>query len=539
MVTTAVAASLFRHRSRPAVYWLFLFTISLIFWTTTRIVILVRRGVGPPRSELLAELGLVQLDLPLPHIGAASMSISFLLFALEYTGREHLAKRSTAIALSIVPAVALVMLFTNDLHNLFWTEITRVDGSVGWYTPNGPVGWLYIVYLYVMIISAIGLLLRWAVRIRNVYRWQSIAIVVGVLTPLVANFMTLWTPDLTPVSFAFTGICLWVAMYRYQLSEVIPIARSTVMDQIDEGVVVINTDQQVVDYNDAAEQLLGLSESSIGRATQECFSRVDEFEFDGQLLEERETESTIETDAGERIVDINVSPLFDGRDSLVGQTVLLRDVTEERTWQRQLEEKNERLDQFARIVSHDLRNPINVASGHLSLIRDTGSEQSIDKVEQSLDRMEAIIEDVLTLARHGESIGETEPVSLDAHGERAWSHVDTAEATLVVDCDRTIDADPDRLLQLFENLFRNAVEHGREDVTVTVGTDGSSFYVADDGPGIPEDEREKVLDSGYTTAQNGTGFGLAIVTQIAQAHDWTVTVTESAAGGARFEIHGI
>lgn len=539
MVTTAVAASLFRHRSRPAVYWLFLFTISLIFWTTTRIVILVRRGVGPPRSELLAELGLVQLDLPLPHIGAASMSISFLLFALEYTGREHLAKRSTAIALSIVPAVALVMLFTNDLHNLFWTEITRVDGSVGWYTPNGPVGWLYIVYLYVMIISAIGLLLRWAVRIRNVYRWQSIAIVVGVLTPLVANFMTLWTPDLTPVSFAFTGICLWVAMYRYQLSEVIPIARSTVMDQIDEGVVVINTDQQVVDYNDAAEQLLGLSESSIGRATQECFSRIGEFEFDGQLLEERETESTIETDAGERIVDINVSPLFDGRDSLVGQTVLLRDVTEERTWQRQLEEKNERLDQFARIVSHDLRNPINVASGHLSLIRDTGSEQSIDKVEQSLDRMEAIIEDVLTLARHGESIGETEPVSLDAHGERAWSHVDTAEATLVVDCDRTIDADPDRLLQLFENLFRNAVEHGREDVTVTVGTDGSSFYVADDGPGIPEDEREKVLDSGYTTAQNGTGFGLAIVTQIAQAHDWTVTVTESAAGGARFEIHGI
>lgn len=476
--------------------------------------------------------------MPLPHIGAAAMSIFLLLFAFEYTGNEHLATRSTAFVLPIVSTLCLLALLTNDAHYLFWTEMTQIPDSDGWYTPNGPIGWVYIVYHYLIVLAAIGLLIWWAVRTRDVYRGQSIAIVAGILIFLVTNFVTLWTIDLTPISFAFTGVCFWVAMYRYQLSEVVPIARSTVMDQVDEGVVVINTNQQVVDYNDAARQLLDPPESSIGHAAQECFGTIDGFEFDDQMLEERETEATVETDTGERIVAIRESPLYDKRGSLLGQTVLFRDVTEERTRQRQIERQNERLNQFAQVVSHDLRNPLNVASGHLSLVRE-GSKESIDEVEKSLNRMEVIIEDVLTLARQGQSIGETESVTLKAQAEEAWSQVDTGEATVVIDCDRTIVADPDRLLQLFENLFRNAVEHGGEDVTVTVGADESRFYVADDGPGIPDDERDRVLESGYTTAEEGTGFGLDIVTQIAQAHGWTVTVTDSAAGGAQFEIHGI
>lgn len=538
VVTGAVAATLFRYRSRPEAYWLFWFMISLLFWTVTRLVIMIRRSVGPPQPELLAESGLIPLDMALPHVGGAAMSIFLLLFTLEYTGNEHLATRTTALGLSLVSVLSLLALLTNDAHYLFWTEMTRIPTGDGWYTPNGPIGWVYIVYHYLIVLSAVGLLTWWAVRTRDVYRGQSIAIVAGVLVLLVTNSISLWTLDLTPISFVFTGICLWVAMYRYRLSEVIPIARSTVMDQIEEGVVVIDRDEQVVDYNDAARQLLDLPESSIGRPARECFATMDGFEFDDQMLEERETEATIQTGSGERIIDIKEAPLYDERGSLVGQTVLLRDVTEERTWRRQIEQQNEQLEQFAQVVSHDLRNPLNVATLHLSSVKE-GSTESIDEVERSLNRMEAIIEDVLTLASQGKSISDTESVSLRARAEEAWGNVDTAEASVHIDCDRWIDADPERLLQLFENLFRNAVEHGGEDVTVTVGADESSFYVADDGPGIPDDERDSVLESGYSTAEEGTGFGLAIVEQIAQAHGWTVTVTESPAGGAQFEIHGL
>ncbi|MFD1643993.1 sensor histidine kinase [Halohasta litorea] len=102
----------------------------------------------------------------------------------------------------------------------------------------------------------------------------------------------------------------------------------------------------------------------------------------------------------------------------------------------------------------------------------------------------------------------------------------------------TIEADDDRLGQLLENLFRNAIEHGGDEVTVTVGTMDDGFYVEDDGSGIPEDKRDSVFTAGYSTSEDGTGFGLSIVNQIAEAHGWDVGLTESKAGGARFDITG-
>ena len=134
--------------------------------------------------------------------------------------------------------------------------------------------------------------------------------------------------------------------------------------------------------------------------------------------------------------------------------------------------------------------------------------------------MESLIDDLLTLAREGKKVTDPEPVALDELIENCWQTVDTAAATLVADVDRTMWADQSRVRQLLENLLRNAVDHGGDDVTITVGTLDEGFYVADDGPGIPEEEREHIFESGYTTSDDGTGFGLVIVQEIANAHDW-------------------
>jgi signal transduction histidine kinase len=155
--------------------------------------------------------------------------------------------------------------------------------------------------------------------------------------------------------------------------------------------------------------------------------------------------------------------------------------------------------------------------------------------------MEELIEEVLTLARQGQPINETETIDLSAVAARCWQMVETASAEPATEDDLTFIADGDRLQQLLENLFRNATEHGDEDVTIRVGAiDGDDgFYVADDGPGIPPEEREQVFESGYTTADNETGFGLAIAEEIADAHGWIITITESADDGAQFEIRGV
>jgi signal transduction histidine kinase len=156
--------------------------------------------------------------------------------------------------------------------------------------------------------------------------------------------------------------------------------------------------------------------------------------------------------------------------------------------------------------------------------------------------MEDLVEDLQSLTLAEQPVQETERVSLGRLADESWSLVETDGATLRVDADGRFEADPHRLQQVFENLFRNAVEHGGEGVTVRVGTiDGNptaGFFVADDGRGIPPDEREAVLESGYSSA-DGTGLGLAIVDGIVGAHDWDLSVTESADGGARFEVTGV
>jgi len=228
---------------------------------------------------------------------------------------------------------------------------------------------------------------------------------------------------------------------------------------------------------------------------------------------------------------------------------------ERRERERGLERENARLSKFASVVSHDLRNPLSVAQGHLQVLAaGDGGEETVEEVAAALDRMEALIEDVLTLARDGEVVDDPEVVSLPAAATDAFRVVDAPEITLDVPRDvPNVRADPERLQTVLENLFRNSVEHGSTsnwtqsgdsvehgDVTaLAVGVDDGVLYVADDGTGIPEDDRESVFEYGYTTNEDGTGFGLAIVEEIADAHGWTVSLTESDAGGARFEFHGV
>ena len=272
---------------------------------------------------------------------------------------------------------------------------------------------------------------------------------------------------------------------------------------------------------------------------------------------------------------IQTLPVRDEAGDIVSGIAVLQNVTERERRERELARQNERLEEFASVVSHDLRNPLNVAEGHVDLLRRDCDSERLDTISSAHDRMNALIDDLLTLAREGREVGSLEPVDIDGCVERCWRNVDTADATIELRTDRTIRADRSRLQQLLENLMRNAVEHGStspranapedavehgstspranapEDavehgstsdgatVAVAVGAVDGGFYVEDDGPGIPESERDVVFEAGHTTSEDGTGFGLSIVERVAEAHDWSIRVGESAVGGARFEITGV
>jgi signal transduction histidine kinase len=198
------------------------------------------------------------------------------------------------------------------------------------------------------------------------------------------------------------------------------------------------------------------------------------------------------------------------------------------------------IDRVASVLSHDLRNPLDVAKARLRAGRD-GDDEHFEHVARAHDRMERIIEDVLTLSRGEEFIDPEAEVDLEAVAESGWETVETENATLaVVDGLPTTTADEDRVERLFENLFRNAAEHG-DDPEVRVGRlkGGEGFYVADDGPGIPSEERSAVFEPGYSSHDHGTGLGLSIVERIAEAHGWHVAAVAADGGGARIEIRGV
>jgi PAS domain S-box-containing protein len=202
-------------------------------------------------------------------------------------------------------------------------------------------------------------------------------------------------------------------------------------------------------------------------------------------------------------------------------------------------ERQQRLEEFTRVVSHDLRNPLNVATGHLDLVANECDSDHLDSVRRALERMEALIEDLLILARDNKEVSDTQPVDLATIADGCWENVQTEQGRIITTVDRTVWADSSRLKQVFENLFRNAAEHGGEEVTVTVGELADGFYIEDDGPGIPFNDRDAVFEPGYSQSANGTGFGLNIVEQIVTAHDWRIRVTDGTDGGARFEITNV
>lgn len=203
-----------------------------------------------------------------------------------------------------------------------------------------------------------------------------------------------------------------------------------------------------------------------------------------------------------------------------------------------LNRRNEQLNRVASAVTHDLRGPLSVAKGRLELATRESPSRHHDEIAVALDRIDELSEELLLLARAEDATVELEPIDLAAVARRSWRCTATDEAVLNVATERTIAADRRQLQRLLENVFDNAIEHGGTDVTVTLGElgDGSGFYIEDDGSGITPSDADRVFESGYSTAEGGTGLGLAIVDRVAAAHGWERALTDSEAGGARFEF---
>ena len=329
-----------------------------------------------------------------------------------------------------------------------------------------------------------------------------------------------------------------------------------VVETVNDGIYVKDEENVFTMVNETFAEMVGYERDElVGRdsslvVSDEVVEAADQLYRD-LATGDRETETAeapLEAASGETVeteASFALIPRADGSDA--ERVGVVRDIAERKERERQLEQQNQRLESFASMLAHEIRNPLSIAQIYLRNAR-SGEEAAFDEVGDALERMEEIIDILLILARGSESAFDPEPVALSETATEVWSNLAADPGRLSVDTDIVLESEPHHLQHVVENLFQNALEHA-DDVTVRVGSldavreeserTTGGFYVEDDGPGIPDAARERIFEAGYTTDSTGLGLGLTFIDQIVDAYEWELALTESESGGARFEFTNV
>ncbi|MDZ7730009.1 MAG: HAMP domain-containing sensor histidine kinase [Natrialbaceae archaeon] len=219
-----------------------------------------------------------------------------------------------------------------------------------------------------------------------------------------------------------------------------------------------------------------------------------------------------EATEGKRLFTVSKTPLHG--DEVTGSVFLLHDVTTLEHQRRTLAQQNERLDAFASTISHDLRNPLSVLSGYAEMARESGDPEHFDVIDETIETMDTFLEDLLVLARQGETIDDPEPVSLAAVAEKASADIASSDVDLTIVGDRTASRPTETgSRQVLSNL---------SEMPSTTGSEGQIRLEPTDAGFAIEDER-----AGHVHMKSGTRFSSPGTPRASQAPDsgWPSCVT--------------
>jgi PAS domain S-box-containing protein len=485
------------------------------------------------------------------QLTASAVAVAFLfLFVAEYTGRRELLSGRYRAAIAVEPVALTALVWTNGAHGLVYDPSMPGGGIVA---GMGPALAAHAVYSYLLVALSLALLVGFLARTNYRYRRQVYAIAAGAVAPLLGNVLYLFGPvpfDLTPVSYAVTGLLLTGAVARADLLRVAPIARTAVVDTAPVGVVVLDGEGRVVDVNPEARRLFDTKERPpVGAGYRTLFDTYPALaaSLDDRLPSPGEDEFTVEDD--EYAFEVRTTPLSEARGQPVGTLVLIDEVTERVEYERRLERRTERLELLNRVVRHDIRNDMQLSLGYLEALEphvdEPGREylETLGETSRHVVELTASVRDLTETMLDGV---DPEPVDLrrvllsEVRAARASHESAVVEVEGEVPDVRVL-AD-DVLGSVFRNLLRNAVQHNdgpTPEVVVSVEDRGDAVAVsvADDGPGIPDDRKEAVFGKGEMGLESeGTGVGLYLVGTLVEGYGGEVRVEDNDPEGSVFTV---
>ncbi|HET7481070.1 MAG TPA: histidine kinase N-terminal 7TM domain-containing protein [Rubrobacteraceae bacterium] len=503
------------------------------------------------------------------YAGVVTVPVAWVLFALRYTGRERWISGRNLALLAVVPAVTLALVWTNWAHHLFWLHATTDTTETFLLVEQGAWFWVFFAYSYLLVALGAFFLVSMFVRSPGLYRGQGGALLVGALAPWVGNgmyFLGFWPlPNLdpTPLAFLVSGIAVSWSLFRYRLLDIVPVARDTVIERMNDAVIVTDTRRRVVDLNPAARRLLGAQ----GTGTVGSPLALLAPDFDALLegygeADEAHKEVPFGDGAEGREYEMSLSSLRDRRGYLTGHLLVLRDVTERKLAERELLRQradlartNAELEHFAYLIAHDLRAPLRAINGFSQILLedhgdtlDAGGRDYLTRVADAARHMGHIIDELLDLSSLTRAELRRETVDLSALVRGISDELRQGDPTRAVtfDIQRDLTAECDRrLLRIaLANLLDNAWKFTsrQPEARIEFGTeerDGAVVYfVRDNGVGFDMAHAKKLFGAFQrlhsASEFEGAGIGLAAVERVVERHGGRVWAESDIGRGATF-----
>jgi PAS domain S-box-containing protein len=503
--------------------------------------------------------------------GIVLLPVAWVFFALFYTDSWRWPRRRVMLLLVVIPFISLVLNWTDSLYPLFVKELTfrRRGFLLIPHRVNGAWFYVHAIYNYVLIAAGMFLLVRQAVQTFAIYRMQALALIVGAITPIIPNVLVTfqWVEiPITYAAFAVSGLVFALALFRYRLLDLVPVARERLIDNMSAGMLLLDAQDRVLDFNPAMQTLLDLPNARvIGKqvtALLQNHARLLRYLQSGQ---EMQTEITVTKNGDVRYYDLRISVMRDHLDQVTGRLIILHDITKRKKSEAalqqytvELEESNAELDAFAHTVAHDLKTPLAALVGYSSLLvakHTKFSEETLTNNLQMMARssrkMANIIDELLLLAsvRKVEDV-KTYPLKMGAIVADALQRLDDmimdydAEISVPDDWPRAIGYGP-WVEEIWANYLSNALKYGGTPRKVKLGADlmqkeGTTwvrFWVQDNGPGLTEEEQRRLFAQFERLNQmrmEGHGLGLSIVQRIVSKLRGEVGVESEIGEGSLF-----
>lgn len=509
------------------------------------------------------------------YFGIVGVAPSWLLFVLDYGHRKEWLTPGRIALLWIVPALTLGLVFTNEWHSLIWPKVTPSSGAAGALLiyDHGIGFWIEWAYSYLLMLAGTILLIRTTLRPPRLYRRQARVMLAGAAMPWVGNalyiagLVPLPGLDLTPIAFALTGLAAGVGFLRFQILDLVPVARDTLVESMGDGVLVVDAQNRVVDINPSACRVIGCDAARvIGQQAGDVLAAWPDLVARYRDVVEAQAEISVDSLAGSRWLDLRISPLYDSRKRLTGRLIVLHDVTARRQaeqvlkeYAHELEASNSELDAYAHTVAHDLKGPLSAVIGYSSLLAAGVGKKSPEEIKavlrtvlQSGYKMRSIIDNLLLLASVRQ-MGDLPagPVDMAAIVSevriRLSAEIAARQAEIVL---------PRRwpvvigyapwIEEVWVNYVGNALKYGSDPLRIELGFDQAGdeqpdpsirFWVRDSGPGLTPDEQERLF-SPFTRLEQidtkGHGLGLSIVERIVRRLGGQVGVESEVGEGSTF-----